>query len=60
MTRDPEIVWLYEQRTFAVLVTMGAYFSRVKYTREGIDYEIDVDNDEWEFYERHIHDYEQD
>lgn len=57
---NPEIVWLHEQRTFGVLVSMGAYYSVVKYTREGIDYEIDVANDDWEFYERHIHDYEQD
>jgi hypothetical protein len=57
---DVEIVWLTEERTFGILVAMGAFYSRIKYTREGMDYEIDVSNDEWESYERHVHEYEQD
>lgn len=47
----PEIVWLVDERTYAQLVSLGAYFSKVKYTREGIDYEVLVSNDEFEYIE---------
>lgn len=46
-----EIVWLQEERTFAELVQQGAYFSTVRFTRGGIDYEILVGNDEFDDYE---------
>lgn len=57
---SPEIVWLKEERTFGILLAMGAYYSTVKYTREGVDYEVVISNDEWESYEWSVHDYEQD
>lgn len=57
--RNPEIVWLYEERIFAVLVNRGAFFSTVKYTRAGIDYEVQISNDDYEFYED-ANDYESD
>lgn len=47
----PEIVWLTEERTYAYLMSLGAYFSLVKYTRGGIEYEVFVDNDEFEYRE---------
>lgn len=49
--REPEIVWLVEERTFARLVQLGAFFSVVEYTREGIDYEVVVTNDEFDYWE---------
>lgn len=48
----PEVVWLTDERTFAWLINVGAYYSLVKYTQEGIDYEVLVDNDEYEYIER--------
>ena len=51
MSREPEIIWLTEERTFAVLISMGAYYSKVRYTREGFDYETYVSNDEFIFWE---------
>jgi len=48
---ETEIVWLTEERTFAELIRMGAYFSTVRYTRGGIDYEVLIDNDEFEYRE---------
>lgn len=51
MVREPEIVWLHDERTYAILVSMGAYYSKVKYTRGGIDYELIVDNDDFETWE---------
>lgn len=50
---DDDIVWLTEERTFARLVEMGAFYSVVKYTRDGIDYEVIVENDEFVFGEDH-------
>jgi hypothetical protein len=47
----PEIVWLTEERIFAVLVNRGAFYSVVKYERAGTDYEVQVSNDDYEFYE---------
>lgn len=59
--KEPEIVWLFEQRTFGILKFMGAYFSTVLYKdKDGIETIDIVGNDEWEFYERHVHKYEQD
>lgn len=49
--RLPEIVWLTVERRFAVLVNRGAYYSVVKYTRYGTEYEVEIDNDEYEFVE---------
>lgn len=46
-----EIVWLTEERCFAQLLNLGAYMSTVRYTRGGIEYEVLIDNDEFEFYE---------
>jgi hypothetical protein len=47
----PEIVWLHEERTFAELINLGAFYSTVRFTRGGIDWEIQVGNDEFEYYE---------
>lgn len=47
---EPEIVWLTEERTFAVLVNLGAYVSTVRYTHGGIDYEVIIDNDDFEYW----------
>lgn len=58
--REPEIVWLFEERMYGVLVTLGAFYSTVRYTREGIDYEVQIANDEFEFWESYAIDYEQD
>lgn len=44
-----EIVWLTEERTFARLVKLGAYYSVVTYARGGIDYEVLIDNEDIEF-----------
>lgn len=57
---QPEIVWLTEERHFAVLVQRDAFFSIVKYTRDGNDYEVIIENDDYETWEEHAIDYEQD
>lgn len=51
MSPEDEIVWLTEERCFARLLQMNAYYSTVKYTRDGIDYEVQVANDEFDFRE---------
>jgi hypothetical protein len=53
MTRPVEVVWLHEYRTYAFLISMGAYYSHVKFSRNGLDYEIIVENDDFETWEEH-------
>jgi hypothetical protein len=61
MAKMIEFVWLTELRTPGILVSMGAFYSIIKYTREGIDYEVEISNDEWEFYEwSSVHDHYED
>lgn len=60
VTRDKEIVWLTEDRHFALLIQRDAFYSLVAYTREGINYEVVVKNDDYEFWEEYGFDYEQD
>lgn len=59
MSKEIEIVWLLEERTYAVLVNLGAYYSTVRFTRGGIDYDIQVANDEFEYLEDYAIDYEE-
>jgi hypothetical protein len=43
-----DLVWLTEERHFAELIFLGAHYAIVRYTRGGIDYEVIVDNNEFE------------
>ena len=47
----PEIIWLEDERTHAWLLSLGAYYSMVRYSKEGIDYEVLVSNDEIKYFE---------
>lgn len=60
MNREPEYVWIIEERTYGILLHHGAYYSMVRYTRGGIDYEVLIENDEFELWEDHAIGYEQD
>ena len=60
MVREPEVVWLFEERTFGFLIYRGAYYSLIKYAWKGIDYEVEVANDDYEFWQEHAIEYEQD
>lgn len=60
MGHEPEIVWLLQDRHFAFLIQRDAFYSLVKYTRGGIEYEVVVKNDDYEFWEERAIDYEQD
>ena len=48
---DGNIVWLNEERTHAELISLGAYCSLVRYTRDGVIWEVIIDNDEFNFIE---------
>lgn len=52
-----EIVWLLEERVFGILVRLGTYFSLVRYNKNGMEYEVLIENDEFEIREQF--DYEQ-
>lgn len=60
MTHEPEIVWLLEDRHFAILLNRGAFYSTVAFTRDGVDYEVVIENDDYEEWEDHAIDYESD
>lgn len=47
-----DVVWLIEENTLAVIINRGAHYSLVRYTREGIDYEVLVASDEFNDVER--------
>lgn len=49
MTQENEIVWLPEEQVFAFLIKRGAFVSTVQFTRGGIEYEVMVENDEYEY-----------
>lgn len=44
-----QFVWLIEDRTIGVLIQQGAYVSLVRYAKDGTDYEVYLENDEFEF-----------
>lgn len=48
---DKELVWLTEERVPGALVVMGAYFSLIAYVKGGVEYEVWIENDEWEPYD---------
>jgi hypothetical protein len=45
------VVWLTEERCFGRLIEMGAYFSRIQYILGGVEFDVYVENDEWEFWQ---------
>lgn len=53
-----EVVWLTEDRTYAILIRELAYVSLVRYTRGGIDYEVWIENNEIERWKDHAIEYE--
>jgi hypothetical protein len=40
------IVYLQDEETFGIILSQGAYFSRVRYWKDGISYEVLVENDD--------------
>lgn len=53
------LVWIVDERVFGRIVgPMGAYYSNVVYTKDGIDYEVLMENDEFQLVEEWI-DYEE-
>jgi hypothetical protein len=40
------IVYLQDEETFGIILTQGAYFSKVRYWKDGISYEVLVENDD--------------
>lgn len=40
------IVYLQDEETFGIIVSYGAFFSKVKYWKDGIAFEVLVENDD--------------
>lgn len=60
MPHHDEYVWLPEERLYARLVNLGAYASRLHYTKDGIDYYVTADNEEFEYFGDYGIDYDTD
>ena len=43
-----EIVYLYDEGCLGVLVARHTYWSVVQYARDGIEYEVQVSNDDYD------------
>jgi len=56
--KEPEIVWLTEERRYAEIIYRGAYFSYVKYTLGGIEFEVLIENDDYVFREEYPFEHE--
>lgn len=46
-SQDVTHVWVIEEGVRAQVVSMGAYVTTVRYTVNGIDYEVMLENDEF-------------
>ena len=53
-----EWVWIHEERVYGELINYGTYFSRVRYEKSGLEYEVLLENDEFEFRSERFFDYE--
>lgn len=53
-----EIVWLLDERVRGEVLVRGAYCSYIKYTHRGMDYEVWVENDDFEVWEEHTYESE--
>lgn len=60
VTHVPEYVWIPEERVYGILISSGAYYSRVVYSLEGTTYEVVMDNDEFEYFGDYGIDYDTD
>jgi len=43
---DSPIVFLPDEKVFAIIVTYGAYVSRVRYVKDGVAYDVIIENEE--------------
>lgn len=55
-----EVVWLKEQRRFGILVQWNAHYSIVSYREDGVDYEVEIENDDYDLWSERAIDYESD
>jgi hypothetical protein len=44
--RPNPIVYLQDEETFGIIVSYGAFVSKVKYWKDGISYEVFVENED--------------
>lgn len=60
MPRRDEYVWLLDERVYAQLISLGAYASHIKYTKDGIDYNVTISNEDFEYFGEYGIDYDTD
>ncbi len=41
------IVWIHEEQIYGTLVSEGAFVSKIKYSKDGIEYNVLLENDEF-------------
>lgn len=48
MNEDDELVYLIEERTWGVITgPVGAYYTLISFTKDGVDYEAMIENDDY-------------
>lgn len=49
LTDSPGLVWLKEERTFGLIAgPINAFHTLIRFTYQGVYYEVEVENDEFE------------
>jgi hypothetical protein len=41
------IIWIYEEQVYGTILSEGAHASLVRYSKDGIDYKVYLENDEF-------------
>ncbi len=50
MTREPEYVWIPDERVYGICINAGAHFSTIVYSVDGITYKVVMLNDEFAYF----------
>lgn len=57
---QPEYIWIFvdDKRFLGTLINYGAYWSTVRYIKDGMEYEVLIENNEWEPWEEYFYEQE--
>jgi hypothetical protein len=57
---EDEVIWYGEERCYAFLVSRHAFFSIIRYTKDGYEYVVAVENDDYDLWEERAIEFETD
>ena len=47
LTSDSDIVYIFDEQCFGVVVSPGAYASLINYIKDGVEYHVEILNEEF-------------